>query len=274
MKKLKVLLIILGVLVVLAGGLVLGVVLFANGAVRRAVESAGSKTLNVSVEVEEASVSVLGGSLALHEVQVANPPEYDGPVLLVLRQTQVEADAGSLLGNEVRIHSMELDDMEVFVEQKGLKNNLYEVIEPLRAEREPTGKRLIIDSLVIRNVTVHVDLPAIPGQGQAERITFALAPIEMTDLGRDERLDTPVLISKVLLAVAAGIAEQGGDVLPKETIGDLSNVLDKAIDLGRVIFGPGKDEGGKREGAAGELGRSVSEGLKNILGPNASEEQE
>ena len=74
-------------------------------------------------------------------------------------------------------------------------------------------------------------------------MTFKLEPITMTDVGRHERLDTPALIIKIVLAVATAVAEQSGDVLPMEMIGDLSGILDKAIDLGRVIFGPdGKHE--------------------------------
>lgn len=232
----------LGILTVLILVGVIGVMIFADRAVKSAVESAGAKTLNVPVLVGDADVSFLGGTLGLQNLTVKNPQGYDGPALLTLQAVSVKADAGSLFGDAVVVKDMTLTGMEVFVEQKGLQNNLYEVIKPLREPREPTGKRLIIDKLTISpDIVVHISLPALPGQ-QAQTMSLKVAPITMTDLGRDERMDTAVLISKVFLAVARSIAEQSSGVLPKETVGEITNVLDKAIDLGRTIFGGKKKE--------------------------------
>ncbi|MEN6337605.1 MAG: hypothetical protein ABFE01_25410 [Phycisphaerales bacterium] len=270
MKRLfRLIVTVIVVLVILAVVGVVGVAVFANRAVKTAVESAGTKTLNVPVQVDKASVSILGGSLDLQSLTVKNPQGYSGPALLTLKAVDVKADTGSLFGDEIVIKSMTLGSMEVFVEQKGLNNNLYDVIKPLRQPHEPTGKRLIIDKLTISpDIVVHVSLPALPGQ-QAQTVNLKIAPITMTELGRNERLDTAMLISKVLLAVAQGIAEQTGDILPKETIGEITGVLDKAIDIGRTIFGDKKTEGQPQEKTGtGDLGDKVTEGLKGILGGN------
>ncbi|MEN6576211.1 MAG: hypothetical protein ABFD90_07695 [Phycisphaerales bacterium] len=227
--------------VILAIVSVVGVALLANTAVKTAVEKAGVKTLNVPVQVQKVSVSLLRGSALLQTIAVANPEGYQGPSLLTLQTVDVSADAGSLLRSEILIHDMQLKGMEVFVEQDGLKNNLYEVIEPLRRPHEPTGKALVIDRLTIEDIIVHVALPSLPGQSQAQTIDLKVAPITMTDLGRNERMDTTLLISKVVLAVAAGVADQGGGILPKETLSGITGVLDKAIDIGRILFGGKKD---------------------------------
>ncbi len=179
-----------------------------------------------------------------------------------LQRVDIQADVGSVLGKQVLIKDMKLQNMEVFVEQKGLQNNLYQVLKPLREPHEPTGKSLVIDNLEITNVTVHAGVTALPGQPQS--IDLKLASIRMVDLGRSEKMDTAVLISKILLAVAAGIAEQGGGILPKETIGDLGSILDKAIDIGKIIFGPGgKTPDGQQEDS---LGKSVTDGIKDLFG--------
>lgn len=266
-KLLKVILTVVIVLVVLAVAGVIGVAIFADRMVKTAVESAGTKTLNVPVEVGEADASILGGSVGLQGLSVANPKGYAGPALLTLQAVNVKADTGSFFGDEVVIQNMTLNGMEVFVEQKGLQNNLYEVIQPLRQPREPTGKRLIIDNLTISEILVHISLPALPGQ-QPQTTGFKIAPITMTDLGRDERMDTAVLISKVLLAVAAGIAKQSGGILPEETLGEITGVLDKAIDLGRTIFGGQKtdDQTGQTKDGAGDLGQKATEAFKDIFG--------
>jgi hypothetical protein len=168
---------------------------------------------------------------------------------LVKLQRGYSGRVGSVLGKQVLIKDMKLDNMEVFIEQKGLQNNLYQVIKPLRELHEPTGKGLIIDNLEITNVTVHAGLTVLPGQPPS--VDLKLASIRMVDVGRNEKVDAAVLISKILLAVAAGIAEQGGNILPSETIGDLGSILDKAIDIGKIIFGPGK---------------TVTDGIKDLFG--------
>ena len=244
-------------LVVVVGG-TLCVDFFADSAVRIAIDKAGTKALKVPVAVEKARLSIFAGALELETLMVGNPPGYSQTALLDLSRGAIEVDTKSLLSDEVRIRDIRLDGMKVFVEQKGLDNNLHEVIGALDRDRQPSGKKLVIDHLEITNVTVLVKRLPIPGQ--ADTVTFKLGTIQMTNLGRNERMDVAALATKVLLAVAMGIAEQGGDVLPKEMISGLSNVLDKAIDIGRIIFGNGKD-------SAEQIGRGITEGLKDIVKP-------
>ncbi len=266
-KLLKAVLFLVVVLVVLAVVGVVAVALFADKIVQTAVERAGTSALSVNVDVGDADASILRGSVGLQKISVGNPAGFQGPALLTLERVNVTADAGSLLSDEVHITDMRLVNMEVFVEQKGLQNNLYEVIKPLHQPHEPTGKRLLIDTLEISNITVHASLTGIPGK--PETAQFTLGNITMTDLGRDERMDTAVLISKIILAVAAGVAEQGGGILPKETVGEISGVLDKAIDIGRMIFGSPRSSEPNR---SGDLGKSVTEGLQDLLGGKKKKE--
>jgi len=263
-KLLKTVIFIVIVLVVVAVVGVVAVALLADKMVQTAVEKAGTRTLNVSVEVGKADAAILRGAVDLQKITVANPAGFQGPALLTLERVNVVADTGSLLSKQVHITDMQLANMEVFVEQKGLQNNLYEVIKPLREPRKPTGKRLLIDNLEIANITVHVSLSGVPGKPQTAQ--FTLGNITMTDLGRDERMDTAVLISKIVLAVAAGVAEQGGGILPKETVGEITGILDKAIDIGRMIFGSPKDGDPNRSKSSGDLGKTVTEGIQDLLG--------
>lgn len=248
--------VVIGVVVIVGGAL--GINFFADSAVRVAIDKAGTRALKVPVDVEKANLSIFAGALGLQDLTVGNPPGYSQTTLLDLSRGAVEVDTRSLLSDEVLIKDIRLDGMKVFVEQKGLDNNLHEVISALERDRQPSGKKLLIDHLEITNIMVLVKLLPIPGQ--ADTVTFKLGTIEMTDLGRNERMDVAMLATKVLLAVAKGIAEQGGDVLPKEMISGLSNVLDKAIDIGRIIFGNGKN-------SAEQIGRGITEGLKDIVKP-------
>jgi len=240
MRLVKAILFILITLIVLGILAMVATMLFSGRIVRTAVETAGTRTLNVRVDADRASASLLSGAVALHGITVANPPGFQGPALLQLGQVSLRAETRSLLTSEVLIRDMQLDNMEVFVEQKGLQNNLYQVVKPLREPHPPTGRSLVIDNLEIRNVTVHVALAALPGRPQS--VDLQLPAIRMTDLGRNEKMDTAALIGKILLAVTEGIARQSGGILPPETIGDLGTVLDKALDLGKIILGGQKKQ--------------------------------
>jgi uncharacterized protein involved in outer membrane biogenesis len=260
-KLIRAILFIITLVVVLAVAGVVVAILFTDKAVKTVVEKAGTKTLSVPVRVGKATASLLSGDVRLQDITVANPPGYEGAALVKLQRVDIQANVESVLGKQILIKDIKLQNMEVFVEQKGLQNNLYQVIKPLQERREPTGKSLVIDNLEITDVTVHAGLVALPGQPQS--VELKLASIRMVDLGRNEKVDTAVLISKIVLAVAAGIAEQGGGILPKETIGDLGSILDKAIDIGKIIFGPGKTTDGQQKDS---LGKSVTDGIKDLFG--------
>lgn len=239
---------------------VLLAVLLPGHVVRVAAERAGTKVLNVPVKVGKADVSLLGGALDLQNVRVANPAGYAGPSLLTLQRADATADTGTLLSRRVHIKDMKLRGMQVFVEQKGARNNLYEVIRPLQERHEPTGKQLLVDNLEITDVTVHVGLAGVPAQTPTAQ--FTLAPIRMTDLGRDGKMDTAVLITKIVLAVAAGVAQQSGDILPPDTLGEITSLLDKAFDIGRIILGPQSGD----QKTNGDSGKNITDGLKDLFG--------
>lgn len=270
-KRFKSLKLLVAVVVVGVIAAVIAVKLVADTAVRVAVETAGTRALSVGVDVGKARLSILGGSLSLGGVTVDNPPGYEHDRLLRLTEGDVSVDTRSLLSDEVRIKDVRLDGMDVVMEQRGLSNNLQDVLEAARRETtdKPSGKKLYIDNLELTNVTVNVKLVPVPGR--VDTVTLKLAPIRMTDLGRNERLDVASLMAKIILAVATGIAKQGTDVLPKEMLNGLSTVLNSAIDIGRVILGTGQDAGGVQKSVE-DIGKGVTEGLKGLLGPKKQEE--
>ena len=251
---------------VLALAVVFGGKFLVNGAVRVAVETAGTKALSVGVDVDAANLSIFGESLSLHDLTVANPAGYQNDALLKLRQGDVQVQTKTLLSDEIQIRDMRLDGMDLVVEQKGLSNNLQDVIEAARrGDDEPTGKKLYVETLELTNVTVYVKL--LPVAGQLDTVTLKLTPIKMTDLGKDETMDMAALTAKILLAIAVGIAEQGTEELPQEMIGGLTSVLGTAIDLGRIIFGTSQgNNNGLYKGTEG-----ITEGLKGILTPKSDE---
>lgn len=255
----------------------------ANRAVKAAVESAGTKALNVGVHVDDVDLSVRKGKIGLENLTIDNPPGYQHDKLLELNRIDVLLDAKSLLEDVVNITHITLDSGNVVIEQRGVSgNNLQDIIEKLPEEDpEPTGKKLHIDTLEVTNAEVKVKLLPIPGK--LDTLSFKLAPIKLTDLGGENGFDSVALTRTVLLAIAGKIAEQGAGVLPDEMLGSLVSELSKLEALPAALikmlgvgvdFGTGAGKGigeGVLKGAE-DIGKGISEGLKAILGQKKKED--
>jgi len=248
--------IILLVIVILFVTAVIIIDLFADRAVKIGIETAATKTLNVAVIIDNVELSIMGGSLALQNLIIKNPPGYQHDKLLELRNAKIEVNMKSLLNDVVNIREIKLDGMEVTLEQRGVSgNNLQDVIKSIPSKdkqaSEPSGKKLHIDNLEISDVTVRAKLLPVPGR--ADTITLKLSPIKMRDLGRDRNLDMAALSGQILLAVAEGVAEQGVGVLPKNIVDTMKSTLDKTIDLGKAASEKGRE--------LMDVGKGLLEGL-------------
>jgi len=269
-KSLKVLRIVLVVVVVLVLVVVAAINLFADRAVKIGIEAAGTKALNVGVSVEDVDLSILGGRIVFQNLVIDNPPGYKHERLLELKDAQIKVDIGSLLSDTVKIREIKLDGVNVVLEQRGISsNNLQDVIKSIpskdKQEAEPSGKKLHIDELELSGVAVKVKLLPIPGR--ADTIGLKLKPIKMENLGSDNKLDAAVLSSKILVAIAGGIAEQGVGLLPDEVIGPLKGELKRLGQFSEALLKEGVDI--LKEGK--DLGEGIAEGLKGLLKPKKKE---
>ena len=266
MKKLrKILLVIIAAIVILAVVAAVLVNLFADRVVKTAIEAAASKALNVGVTIDSLDLSILGGKVALDNLLIKNPPGYQHDNLLQLRNTSVVVDIRSLLGDVVNIKEIKLDGAEVVLEQRGVSgNNLQDVLKSIptspksQEPAQPSGKKLHIDTLELSDVRVMVKLLPVPGK--ADTVTLKLAPIKMTNLGGDNKLDTAALAGKILVAIAEGVAEQGAGILPDDMVGAMKSTLAKTAELGKEAIKTAED-----------LGKGLTEGLKGLLKPKKQE---
>jgi uncharacterized protein involved in outer membrane biogenesis len=275
MKKLrKALTIILVVIVVLVVIAVVLINLFADRAVKIGIETAATKALNVGVAVDDVKLSIMAGKLALGNLVINNPPGYQYDKLLQLQNAKIEVDIRSLLSDTVNIKEIKLDGAQVVLEQRGVtSNNLQDIIKAIpsspKSETQPSGKKLHIDNLELSNITVKAKLLPIPGK--IDTVTLKLAPIKMTNLGGDNKLDTAALSGKILWAIADGVAQQGAGVLPDDMLGSLKSALAKTAELGKEVLKTGEDLGKDVLKTTENLGKGITEGLKGLLKPTKKE---
>jgi hypothetical protein len=283
----KIIKIIGGIVIVLLILIVAGFYIFGERALKVGVEVAATKALGVGVTIDDVALSLLRGSVGIDGLIVNNPPGYEYDNLLELNSTKVKVKVGELLGETAHIKDIKLDGINLVIEQKGLTNNLNTIIKSMPKEEkqaaEPSGKKLQIDNLEITNTKVKVKLLPVPGK--VDTIPLELATIKMTNLGGDNKLSTAKLVSKILAAIAKGVAEQGAGILPADLINSMSSTLQSSlgitVELGKGVLKEaekaaetGKDvlkEGEKILDTGTDKGKEVIEGFKGLLKPKKKE---
>ncbi|MGA2172870.1 MAG: hypothetical protein ABSG82_07665 [Sedimentisphaerales bacterium] len=208
--------------------------------IKTGIEVAATKTLGVPVTIKNVNLSILRGKVAIRGLVVENPPGYANKTLLELGDGQAQVYIGSLMTNTVKIKLIKLDGAKLTMEQKGLTNNLKEILDRIPAAPEPKAgeKKLQIDRLEIINTNVKVKLLPIPGK--ADNISINIDPIVMENLGTDNKLSTSALTAKILAAIAAGVAKQGAGLLPDDMVKGIGSALDKTKEMGKAATKEGQ----------------------------------
>lgn len=258
-KNLKNLRLIVLVILVLIVVFMIAVNFFADSAVKAGIESTATEALKVEVSVSDVDLSIVSGKLVLQNFSIGNPPAYQHDKLLVLRNTEIEVEAKSLLSDVVNIRQIRIDHVDVIIEQHSIsENNLHDVLQA--ASETDEWKKLRIDNLEISEITVKVDL--MTNSEQIEPVTLVLSPIRMTNLGRDNKMDIAALLKQIILVIADSVVEEGIGVLPTDIVGTMTSTLSKTINLGTRIM-EGKED----------IGREITEGLRNLLKPEPEKEE-
>ena len=248
-------------LVILLVILIAAFFLVGTSLIKSGVEKAASSALGVPVTIKNIDLSILQGRVSIQGLVVKNPPGYANETLLELGEATVNLNIGSLMSDTVKIQLIKLDDAKLTMEQKGLSNNLKEVLDNLpkeekKAEPEKEGKNLLINRLEITNTNVRVKMLPVPGK--SDTVSLKIDPIIMNNLGTDQKLSIGILTAKVLKAIATGVARQGAGVLPNDMVKGISSSLDKATEMGKTATEEGKK--------ALDSGKEAVEGIKGLLG--------
>lgn len=214
----------------------LGTYFFGERAIKIGIETAATKSLGVGVYVGGVDMKLLRGQIAIDNLEIRNPKGYTLENLLKIKRTSVRANLGSLMGDMVKIPEIKIYDIDLAVEQKGLSNNLKDIVGNIPSEtpekKEETeaakpAKKLQIEDLQISEINVKIKLLELPGG--VDTIPLKLVDIHMTNLGGEGDLDTGQLAKEIVLAITKGIAEQGKGLLPTDFINGIQGALQQAV---------------------------------------------
>lgn len=225
---------------------VLAIHFFLDTAVRKGVETVGSKMTKVDVTLDGVHLSLLSGSGKITGLVVGNPDGYKTPHAISVGKATLALKPGSLLADKLVINSIDVDSPEITFEDlrhnnlKKIRENLNEttssngpggsnhVAGATPKEEKKANKKLEVDDFQITNAKLDV---RINGVGET---SLKLPTIHLSDLGTGPDGITAAELTKKVLGAIEDAAE-------KEVAG---NFGDLAKDAANLTKGLGKDAGG------------------------------
>ena len=240
MKRIKK---IVAAVVVIIVVLIVAVFFWIDRLAKAGVEGGATYALGVDTQLDSMDVGVFSGSVAMADLNVANPTGFESPHFLQLGEGRVSVSLGTLMEDKVVLSELTLSGLNLnLVHHKGKAN--YKVIldnlkkfesgEKKEAAEEEGGKRFVVQKVTVRDV--HVEVEMLPIGGALTRVPIIIDAIELENVGSDS--DKGILLADltniILKAILTTVARQGGDLLPGDIAGELTAGLDQLKGLGDV----------------------------------------
>jgi hypothetical protein len=177
----------------LLAGLVLLLVLLVAAAAflidpmaRTAVEKGVTHATGSETSLESAKIGILAGEVSFNALEIANPPGFQDRPILSVGSFTADWDFQSLFQDEIVVHLLELDGLDLSLEVNGTDSNIDQLIERLREltagegeddkgepSDEPTqppeappgeeGPDIFIERIRIADVRTGLTITGIPG---------------------------------------------------------------------------------------------------------------
>lgn len=231
--------------------------------IKSAVQTEASSSLNLQTTLDSVSLSLFGGELGLHQLDIASPQGYGAPHMLEVGDTNVAVSYGQLRDDPVHIESLTINKPKLVIEQQNGVLNFKKAMDqmpksetPSTAEGKPS-KKLIIDELTVKDaqVVIHPNLP-----GMSQEITVPVASMVMKNVGSGEGAQNGAAIKDVVMQVITALAgnASGSGGLPAQ----LKELMNANLSQTMAQLGT---EAQKRIAAAvpGELGQALSAAAKD-----------
>jgi hypothetical protein len=263
MKLIRRLLLAVVLLIVIA----VGVVFFSlNRIVRSEVQSQATSQLNLKTDLGGAALSLFGGKLGLHQLEIASPPGYTAPHMLEVGDTNVAVNYGQLRSQPVHVSSILINNPKVVIEQKDGVFNFKKAMEQMPKGDTPAPKddmskgeplKLIIDDLTVKDADV-VIRPNLPGLGSDISVKVPLLSMKNVGQGDGSKNGAAVkdVVMQLISALAANATNAGG--IPDQ----LKNILKS--DVSQVVSQFGSEAQKQIASVVpGELGQTLTSAIKD-----------
>ena len=270
--KRKIVLAMLGLVVLM---FIVGLLVMLNlgNLVEKAVETGGSIVLGVPTELDNASVSLLGGTVGLDGLSLGSPEGFEAPEMFKLGHAHTTADVWSLTSGEIVVREVVIDGPEITLEFAGGKTNWGTLLARLKSaptgeeEKEKSEKTIRVDRIVFSNGKIRV--AGVPMVGSA---TVPLPDVEVTDLRSADGTGTTVrnVLADVISSLYKGMLGAVKGVVPVEELERLGKELQEALGEPGVIL---EKTGAAVDEAAKEAAEKAKDVLRGVLGGDAESDE-
>ena len=265
MRKLVRIVLLLVVLLVVAAGVAL---YYVDRLARTGIERGGEYALGVQTTVDDADVGLLGGTLKVEQLTVANPEGFTTPHLVRVRTVDLGVETGTLMEETIRVRRFELDDVDMHIEQKIGRSNVSTILEHIqdRAGKdepaEPGARKVNVDRIDVRNVTAHVQV--LPVGGEATTVDVEVPEIILEDVSSDDPQGLVVaeLTRRILPAILKAVVEKARGRVPGMDFDALASELDETT----AALGQGARD------LIDQAGKNIGGVLKDVLKKPGGEE--
>lgn len=234
--------------------------------VRSTIEKVGTSTLGVRTTLAKAHIDLTGGRATLNDLRIDNAPGFDADRFMSIAGTDVGLNIGSVRTDTIELTHVKLDGIVVNLEGSPGSMNYNAILDKLKKEEaKPAakdGKKFIIRTLELTNVKANVTVSPLP------TVTVPIERIELKDVGKDG-LSATELTQVVVQSVLQAVASNGGGLLPKDLLGDLTSNLSGLKDLGiDALSDVQKQLESTFGGAIDEAGKTVKGLFDSIIPPS------
>jgi hypothetical protein len=221
---------------------ILVIVVFQNldSIIKQVIEGVGTQVTQTRVSVSGVAFSISDGRGEIDGLSIGNPPGYQSKTAFDMNRVVVQVDPRSLTGGVIVIKEVTIDGAQLTAEQKGLKNNLQDLLanieeagggqaaEPAPAESGGSDVRLMLERFAFTNSAA-----AVITEQWGEQ-TLKIPDITMANIGDRETGLTPEqlagrmvesLVKQTEKAVANHLEQLAKDAAKEE----INRQIDKKI---------------------------------------------
>ncbi len=254
-----------GIFVAVLIVLIISAKFWLGATIKSAVNGLGPKVLGVPVEVESASVDIIGGKVRMGTLTIGNPEGFEStPYLFKLDGLSIDLAVGDILRGNTHIYDITIDGPHVWYHQKIPSSNVSKLLDILeekypsddkkkdekKDDSDKEAKPVVIDHLLVKEGTVGIRM-GIGGE-------VPLLKIELNDIGKDGAM-MPVQVVKLLVTsivkgVLSAVANVGGAAV--DAVGDAGKAAVGAV-------------GSAGKAAASAVG-SVAKGIGSLFGGSSN----
>jgi len=233
----KVLFTLVSIMLVAAAAAIYIITFRLDSIVETRIEKAASMAFGSRVEVGGVKTDLRAGTLTVEQISVANPPGFESPYAARLNAVQATVDYKGL-----EIKSVEIENPEFYIEEKGGKTNFEQMMraldsEPAQAPDETPAKE---PEIVIRHLRIDETRAAFESHTFDQYTDLQVDAIEMNNLrGTPTQLAEQIareLVGQLSSEAAAALVKAKGRK-------QLDKVQKKVDDKLRELIGGNGDSG-------------------------------